>query len=429
MAVDSYENSLAHSWSLLKSGTASMRNQYATADYGPSSYTRPDKTVLLPRTDKTIVGSIYNRLALDVASVPIKHVRVDDDGLYKETIKSGLNECLTVEANVDQTSRAFFLDASLSLFDEGVIALVPIVTTVNYERSNSFDILDMRTGKITDWYPKHVKVEIYNDKTGKKEPVILPKEKVAIVENPFYAVMNEPNSTLQRLLRKLALLDAIDEQSGASKLDLIVQLPYTIKSEKRREQANLRRKQIEDQLNGSKYGIAYIDGTEKVVQLNRSVDNNLMTQIEYLTSTLYSQLGLTKEVFEGTADEAVLKNYYSRTIDPILAAFTEEMKRKFLTKTARSQGQSIEYFVDPFKLVPMGDLAELADKLIRNEISSKNEMRRVIGLRASDDPSANELSNPNMPGGGLESDGSIDSLIDEAIAELDEEEAEYEDYE
>lgn len=424
--TDPLDKSLAHGWELLKNTSLSVRNDFrANKDLGPSSYRRPDKVVLNIRTEKSLIGSVYNRIAMDVAATPIKHVRVNKNGIYQDTIRSGLNDCLTVEANIDQSSFSFLMDAVLSLFEEGVIAIVPVETSVSLDDNNAFDILSMRTAKITRWYPRDVEVEIYNDKIGEKQTITLPKSKVAIVENPFYSVMNEPNSTLKRLTRKLALLDAVDEQSNSSKLDIIIQLPYTIKSQKRMEQAEKRRSDIEEQLSGSKYGIAYIDGTEKVVQLNRSAENNLMAQVEYLTETLYSQLGITKSVFDGTADEPTLKNYYSRSIDPILMAITLEMKRKFLTKTARTQGQSIEYFVDPFKIVPMSDLAEIGDKFIRNQILVPNEMRSVVGFVASDDPKAEELSNPNIAN---REEESVDALIDEALAELDEEEAEYEEY-
>lgn len=424
--TDPLEKSLSHSWELLKSTSLSVRSDFRTnKDLGPSSYRRPDKVVLNIRTEKSLIGSVYNRIAMDVAATPIKHVRVNKNGIYQDTIRSGLNDCLTVEANIDQSSFSFLMDAVLSLFEEGVIAIVPVETSVSLDNNNAFDILSMRTAKIKRWYPRDIEVEIYNDKIGEKQTLTLPKSKVAIVENPFYSVMNEPNSTLQRLMRKLALLDAVDEQSNSSKLDIIIQLPYTIKSQKRMEQAEKRRSDIEEQLSGSKYGIAYIDGTEKVVQLNRSAENNLMGQVEYLTETLYSQLGITKSVFDGTADEPTLKNYYSRSIDPILMAITLEMKRKFLTKTARTQGQSIEYFVDPFKIVPMSDLAEIGDKFIRNQILVPNEMRSVVGFVASDDPKAEELSNPNIANRDADSE---ESLIEEALAELDEEEAEYEEY-
>jgi hypothetical protein len=326
----------------------------------------------------------------------ILHCKLDDDGRFIEPIKSKFNECLTVEANLDQTSRAFMLDAALSLLDEGVIAIVPVDTDLDPTVTGSFDILSMRVGKITEWLPKSVKVKLYNEETGDRQEVTLPKKSVAIIENPLYAIMNEPNSTMQRLVRKLNLLDAIDEQSGSGKMDLIIQLPYTIKSEARRQQAEIRRKDIERQLTGSKYGIAYTDGTEHITQLNRPVENNLMKQIEYLTSMLYGQLGMTQTILDGTADEKTMLNYYSRTIEPIISAIVDEMKRKFLTKTARSQKQSIMFFRDPFKLVPVGELAETADKMTRNEIMSKNEFRQIIGLKPSDDPKADQLVNSNI---------------------------------
>ena len=339
---------------------------------------------------------VYNRLALDTAAVGIKHIRMDKNERFSEVVDSGLNECLTIGANIDQTSRAFIQDIVMSMFDEGCVAIVPVETTLNPKITGSYDINSLRTGKIVNWYPKHVTVRVYNEETGNKEDVTLPKSMVSIIENPFYAVMNAPNSTLQRLIRKLVLLDDIDEQSGAGKLDLIIQLPYTIKSEARREQAEKRRKDIEMQLAGSKYGIAYTDGTEHVTQLNRPLENNLMKQIEYLTNLLFSQLGLTQSIMDGTADEKTMLNYYDRTIEPIISAITDEMKRKFLTKTARTQGQSIKYFRDPFKLVPVSEIAEIADKFTRNEIASSNEIRQVIGWTPSKDPKADELRNSNI---------------------------------
>ena len=340
--------------------------------------------------------SVYNRIAMDCAAISIQHVKLDDNKRYIETVESGLNSCLNLSANVDQTGRAFLQDAFLSMFDEGCIALVPVDTSFNPKETGSYDIDSMRVGKITEWYPQHVKVRLYNERNGRKEEVVLPKSVVAIIENPLYAVINEPNSTMQRLIRKLNILDAIDEQSGSGKLNLIIQLPYVVKTKARQEQAEARRKDLEYQLTGSKYGIAYTDGTEKVVQLNRSVDNNLMGQIEYLTSMLYSQLGITQAVMDGTADEKTMLNYYNRTIEPILSAFTDEMKRKFLTKTARTQGQSIVFFRDPFKLVPVAELAEIADKMTRNEIMSSNEIRQVVGMKPSNDPKADELRNRNL---------------------------------
>ena len=326
----------------------------------------------------------------------IQHVRLDENDRFKEVIESGLNNCLNLEANIDQTGRAFVQDIVMSMLDEGCVAIVPVDTTFNPKETGSFDISTMRTGKILEWYPQHVKVRVYNDRKGEKEDILVPKSTVAIVENPFYSVMNEPNSTMQRLIRKLNLLDAIDEQSGSGKLNLIIQLPYVIKTAARRQQAEERRKDIEEQLSGSKYGVAYTDGTEHVVQLNRPVDNNLMSQIEYLTSMLYSQLGLTQGIMDGSADEKTMQNYYTRTIEPILSAIVDEMKRKFLTKTARSQKQSILFFRDPFKLVPVGEIAEIADKMTRNEIMTSNEIRQKIGMTPSKDPNADKLRNSNL---------------------------------
>ena len=367
-------------------------------DVGAGTYYRPDRMRFTRGNERSIVTSVLNRIAMDAAAIEIKHVRLDENDRYLTAIDSGLNNCLSVEANVDQTGRAFLQDIVMSMLDEGCVAIVPTHTTTNPETgmTGTYDIDEMRTGKIVEWYPAHVKVQIYNEYLGRKQEMIFPKNAVGIVENPLYAVMNEPNSTLQRLMRKLAILDVVDEQTGSGKLDLIIQLPYIIKTEARRQQAENRRKDIERQLAGSKYGIAYTDGTEKVVQLNRSLENNLMSQIEYLTNLLYSQLGITQEILNGTADEKVMLNYYNRTIEPILSAVVDEMKRKFLTKTARSQSQSIEFFRDPFKLVPVADLAEIADKMTRNEIMTSNELRQIIGMKPSDDPSADELRNKNL---------------------------------
>ena len=369
---------------------------YWRASYGPASYYRPDKIRPTMGNERSMVSSVYNRIALDVAYIDIFHARLDDDGRYTEQISSGLNECLNLSANIDQTGKAFIQDIVMSMMDEGVVAIVPVDTTINPEKSGSFDILSMRTGKIKEWYPEHVTVELYNEKTGMKEDLLLPKNTIGIIENPLYAVMNEPNSTLQRLIRKLNLLDVIDEQSGSGKLDLIIQLPYVIKTPARKQQAEERRRDIEMQLAGSKYGIAYTDGTEKITQLNRPVENNLMKQIEYLTNMLYSQLGLTQEILNGSADEKTMLNYYNRTIEPIVSSIVDEMKRKFLTKTARTQGQSIVYFRNPFKLVPVAELAEISDKLTRNEIASSNEIRQIIGWKPSDEPGADELRNKNL---------------------------------
>lgn len=365
-------------------------------EYSSGSYYRPDRVRLTRGNERSIVTSIFNRIALDVAAINIYHCRLDKDDRFQKIETSSLNDCLSLEANIDQTSRAFFQDAVMSMFDEGCVALVPVDTSTNPKDSNSYNILTMRTGKIVTWYPNHVRVSVYNDRTGLKEEIDLPKSSVAIVENPLYAVMNEPNSTLQRLIRKLVLLDAVDEQSSSGKLDLIIQLPYVVKSEARRTQANQRREEIEKQLSGTKYGIAYTDGTEKITQLNRPVENNLMKQIEYLTSMLYSQLGITQSILDGTADEKTMLNYYTRTIEPIVSAIVDEMKRKFLTKTARSQKQTIMFFRDPFKLVPVNDLAEIADKFTRNEILSSNEFRQIVGRKPSSDPKADQLVNSNI---------------------------------
>ncbi len=380
---------LKHAWNAFLSNAP---NGYLGGSY---SY-RPDHMRFHRGNERTIVTSIYNRIALDVAAADIKHVKLDENGRYLETLSTGLNYCLTTEANIDQTSRAFIQDVVMSMLDEGCVAIVPVDTTTNPNITGSYDIVTMRTGKIIQWYPSHVKVQVYNDQIGEKQEIVLPKRVVGIIENPLYAVINEPNSTMQRLIRKLAILDAIDEQSGSGKLDLIVQLPYIIKTQARRQQAEKRRKDIEDQLSGSKYGIAYIDGTEHVTQLNRAVENNLMAQIEYLTSTLHSQLGITKEIMDGTADEKTTQNYRNRSVKPFLSAIADEMKRKFLTKTARSQHQSIEFFQDPFELVPVADLAEVADKFTRNEILTSNEFRQIVGMRPSSDPRADELRNKNL---------------------------------
>lgn len=365
-------------------------------EIGTSYSYRPDRPRLSRGNERSIVTSIYNKIALDVASINFQHCRVDDEGRYIETIDSGLNECLNLGANIDQTGRAFIQDVVLSMFDEGVVAIVPVDTTLNPALTDAYDILSLRTGKITQWYPKHVKVNIYNERTGRKEDLILAKSDVGIVENPFFAVMNEPNSTAQRLIRKLALLDATDEQTASGKLDLIIQLPYVIKSEARKRQAEDRRKDIEMQLAGSKYGIAYTDGTERITQLNRSLENNLMKQIEYLRDMFYSQLCINQSIMDGTADEKTMLNYNNRVVEVIVSAITCEMKRKFLSRTARSQNQTILYFSDPFKLVPVNDIAEIADKFTRNEVLTSNEVRQIIGRKPSDDPKADELRNSNL---------------------------------
>jgi hypothetical protein len=365
-------------------------------DIGSGYSYRPDRFRLTRGNERSIVTSVYNRIALDVAAIDIQHVKLDNEGRFCSVVDSGLNNCLSIEANIDQTGRAFIQDAVMSMMDEGCIAIVPVDTDDDPDDTTGYKILSMRVGRIKDWYPKHIRVELYNENTGRKQDIIVPKDTVAIVENPLYAVINEPNSTMQRLIRKLNLLDAVDEQSSSGKLDLIIQLPYVIKSDARRKQAEQRRKDIEKQLAGSKYGIAYTDGTEKITQLNRSLENNLMKQIEYLTSMLYSQLGITQSILDGTADDKTMLNYYNRTIEPIISAIVDEMKRKFLSKTARSQNKSIKFFRDPFKLVPVADLAEIADKFTRNEIATSNEMRQVIGWKPSDDPKADELRNSNL---------------------------------
>lgn len=390
--MPTFGDRLRHAWNAFTNN----RDPTFSQDFGFSSYYRPDRHRFTMGNERSIISSIENRIAIDVASMVFQHVRVDQNGRYLETMNSDLNYVLTTEANIDQTGRAFIQDVVSSMLDEGVVAIVPVDTTLNPKVSGSYDIKTMRTGKVTQWYPEHVRVSVYNEKKGQKEEVILPKSIVGIVENPLYAVMNEPNSTLKRLIRKLNLLDAIDEQSGSGKLDLIIQLPYVIKTEARRAQAEQRRKEIEMQLSGSKYGIAYTDGTEHITQLNRSVENNLMKQIEYLTKMLYSQLGATEEVFNGTADEKTMLNYNNRTVEPIASAIVDEMKRKFLTKTARSKNQTIMFFNDPFKLVTVGSIADIADKFTRNEILSSNEIRGIIGFKPVQDPRADELRNKNL---------------------------------
>ena len=383
---------LSHAWEAFKSRDPT--NDYINR--GESSSTRPDRTRLRKSNEKSIVTSIYNRIALDVASLKIQHVKIDENELYEETVNSGLNYCLTQEANLDQTSRAFIQDVVISMFDEGCVAVVPVETTINPAVSGSYDIIQLRTGKIVEWFPAHVRIRLYNERTGHHEELTLPKKMVAIIENPFYAVMNEHNSTLQRLIRKLNILDAIDEQSGSGKLDILVQLPYVIKTPQRKKQAEDRRKDIEVQLTGSKYGIAYIDGTERVTQLNRPVENNLMGQIEYLTRMLFSQLGITEAVFNGTADEAEMLNYNNRSVNPAMSAITAEFKRKFLTRTARTQRHSVMHFTDAFALTTVADLANAADKFTRNEILSPNELRAILGKKPSKDPKADELRNRNL---------------------------------
>ena len=391
--AESFLSRLKHAWN------AFFNNKDPTPKYqdiGASYYYRPDRQRFTGGNERTIVTSVYNRIALDAAAVEIKHVRLDENGRYLETIDSGVNRCLNEEANIDQTGRAFIQDVVMSMLDEGCVAIVPVDTTFNPNITNSYDVQSMRVGKILQWYPNHIQVRVYNEKTGNKEDIIVPKNIVGIIENPLYAVINEPNSTMQRLIRKLSLLDAVDEQSGSGKLDLIIQLPYTIKTEARRQQAEARRKEIEVQLTNSKYGIAYTDGTERITQLNRPIENNLMKQIEYLTSMLYSQLGITQSILDGTADEKTMLNYYSRSIEPIISAIVDELKRKFLTRTARSQLQSFLFFRDPFKLVPITEIATIADTFTRNEILSSNEVRQLIGIKPSSDPKADQLRNSNL---------------------------------
>ena len=388
-------------------------------NYGYSSSSRPDRMYFTRGNDRSIITAVYTRMAVDVAMLDFKHVRTDEENRYLEDIDSGLNGCLTLEANKDQTARAFIQDAMQSLFDEGCIALVPIDTDKNPDDTSSYDILSMRVGKITQWMPDHVRVEVYNDRKGFKQEIVMPKADVAIIENPLYSIMNAPNSTLQRLIRKLNLLDAIDEQSGSGKLDLIIQLPYIIKTDARRQQADKRRKDIEEQLSGSKYGIAYTDGTEKITQLNRPVDNNLLNQITYLTSMLYSQLGIDETILNGTADSKTMLNYTNRTIKPLAICLVDEMKRKFLTSTARSQKQTIMYFSDPFALVPVDQLAELADKFTRNEIISPNEFRQKIGLKPAQDPAADELRNRNINAGEGEQFANTGESQEQQVANTD----------
>ena len=403
---------LQHSWNVLMNKDPT----YGVSHHSESYYYRPDRVRFSGGNERSIVTSVYNRIAMDAAAIDIEHVRLDDNDRFIETIKSGLNECLTLEANIDQSGRAFLQDIYMSMLDEGCVAIVPIDTTANPVVTGSYDILSMRTGKIIEWKSDFVKIRLYNDRTGKKEEIWLPKRTVGIVENPLYAVINERNSTMQRLVRKLALLDAVDEQSSAGKLDLIIQLPYIVKSEARREQAERRRKDIEQQLSSTKYGIAYTDGTERITQLNRPIENNLMKQIEYLTSMLYSQLGITQTILDGTADETAMLNYYNRTVEPMVSAVVDEIKRKFLTKTARTKKQSIAYFRDPFSLVPVTKIAEIADTFTRNEIATSNEIRQVIGWKPSTEPKADQLVNSNL----YQTTGEEEMVDDSANAEAEE---------
>ena len=383
---------LKHAWNTFKNKDPTQVNW----NIGPSYGYRPDRMRYTRGNERSIVTAVYNRIAMDVAAVNLKHIRLDENDRYKETIDSGLNNCLSVEANLDQTGRAFIQDLVASMLDEGCVAAVPTDADDEPEDSGNFKVYTLRTGKILEWYPRHVKVEVYNEQEGQRQQIIIPKSTVPLIENPMYSVMNEPNSIYQRLVRKLTLLDVVDEQTSSGKLDLIIQLPYIIKTEARREQAEKRRMDIEKQLSEGKYGIAYTDGTERITQLNRPVENNLMKQIEYLTSMFFSQLGITQSILDGTADEKTMLNYYNRTIEPILSAIADEMKRKFLTPTARSQKQTIAYFRDPFKLVPVNDIAEIADKFTRNEIMTSNEIRQVIGMKPSSDPNADVLRNKNL---------------------------------
>ena len=408
----SFGSRLKHAWNAF---TGNVQMNYR--DLGMSYSYRADRPRMSRGNERSIVTSVYNRIALDVAALNVQHVRLDGNGRFLSVIDDGLNNCLTLEANVDQTARSFIQDVVISMFDEGSVAIVPVDTTTDPNVSGSYDIQSLRVGQILDWYPQYIRARVYNEQTGRKEDIVVPKSAVAIIENPLYAVINEPNSTMQRLIRKLNLLDVIDEQSGSGKLDLIIQLPYVIKTEARRQQAENRRKDIERQLSGSKYGIAYTDGTEHITQLNRSVNNNLMSQIEYLTSMLYSQLGITQSILDGTADEKTMLNYNNRTIEPIISAIVDEMKRKFLTKTARSQGQSISFFRDPFKLVPVNEIAEIADKFTRNEIMTSNEIRQVVGMKPSDDQRADELRNKNLsePSGSDQQSEEMPTTTDDSV--------------
>lgn len=416
----SFGSRLKHAWNAF---TGNIQMNYR--DLGMSYPYRADRPRMSRGNERSIVTSVYNRIALDVAALNVQHVRLDENGRFLSVIDDGLNNCLTLEANVDQTARSFIQDVVISMFDEGSVAIVPVDTTTDPNVSGSYDIQSLRVGQILDWYPQYIRTRVYNEQTGRKEDIVVPKSAVAIIENPLYAVINEPNSTMQRLIRKLNLLDVIDEQSGSGKLDLIIQLPYVIKTEARRQQAENRRKDIESQLSGSKYGIAYTDGTEHITQLNRSVNNNLMSQIEYLTSMLYSQLGITQSILDGTADEKTMLNYNNRTIEPIISAIVDEMKRKFLTKTARSQRQSISFFRDPFKLVPVNEIAEIADKFTRNEIMTSNEIRQAVGMKPSDDSRADELRNKNLsePSGSdqqsEEAPITTDNSVEESASDLD----------
>lgn len=411
--MPAFTDRLVHAWNAFMNKDPTGRKYTGRGDYY-----RPDRIRFSRGNERSIVTSVYNRISMDAAAIDIRHVRLDEDERYVSDIKSSLNNCLTVEANIDQTARAFRQDVVMSMLDEGCVAIVPVDTTDDPEITGAYDIDSFRTGKITEWHPYWVRVEVYNERTGCKQEISMNKSVISIVENPLFAVMNEPNSTMQRLIRKLNLLDAVDEQSSSGKLDLIIQLPYVIKTDARRQQAEQRRKDIEEQLSGSKYGIAYTDGTEHITQLNRAVENNLMKQIEYLTSMLYSQLGITQGILDGSADEKTMMNYYSRTIEPIMSAIVDEMKRKFLTKTARSQLQSIAFFRNPFKLVPVNDMAEIADKFTRNEILSSNEIRQLIGMKPSKDPKADRLVNSNISQPSENQDDKKDSESNEEVKQF-----------
>lgn len=429
MAENSLSFRIKKAWNAFFNKDPTRANQL---DLGMSYGTRPDRPVLSRRNERTIVAAIYNRIAADVAAVDLKHVRLDENNRFVEEMKSGLNNCLTLDANVDQTGRAFIQDTVMSMLDEGVVAIVPVDTDDNPDNTDGWDVLTLRTGRIIEWYPNDIKVECYDERDGQKKERIWPKSFCAIVENPFYAVCNERNSTVQRLTRKLALLDKSDEQGASGKLNMIIQLPYTIRTKAREEQADNRLKSIERQLTNSPHGIAYTDATEHITQLNRSLENNLMSQIEYLTSMLYSQFGITQGILDGTADEKTMLNYYNRTVEPILSAIADEMKRKFLTKTARTQHQSIEFFRDPFKLVPVSDISEIADKFTRNEIMTSNEIRQVVGMLPSGDPTADELRNKNLSqpngaatggedemGAAVGTGGTDDEIIDQLLSVLE----------
>lgn len=400
----SFRSRLKHAWDVFRDKSTEVSSPfqnspwtgYHTYDFGIGTTSRKDRVRLAPSTEKSIVASLYNKIAVDVAAVPIKHIKTDQNGRYKSTVDSGLNECLSVQANLDQTGRELIQDAVLSMFDEGCVAIVPVETSVNLKTSDSFKIEKLRVGKVLEWYAQKVKLSVYDERVGEQREIVLPKDKVALIQNPFYSIMNERNSTLKRLIRKLNLLDLLDENNNSSRFNMILQLPYTIKTPARQKQAEERLQQLEEQLSGSTYGIAYVDGTEKITQLNRTIESDLVKQVEYLTEQLYSQIGITKTVFDGTADEKTMLNYQNSTLEPILSTICDEMIRKFLTKTARTQGQTLKFFKDPFKLVPIDNIADIADKFTRNEILSSNELRAIVGLEPVDDARADELRNKNL---------------------------------